>query len=263
MKKLYFILGFLLAVNVSMSQVLTEDFSYAAGQLITLNGWTAHSGGGTNAITVTSPGLTYSGHPGSGVGNAVTMTTSGEDDNKAITAINSGTVYMSFLVKLSAAQTAGDYFIGLFQTSSIFPVRIYAKSDGAGGFFFGVSKGSSAAVYETTARSFGTTYLVVTNYIFNAGTTTDDIINLWVNPALGGTETPATIPNVTGTSTDATSVAAVYLRQGSATNAPTQQVDAILVGTTWASVTPGAAVPTLNISSPLTAFGNVIGRAHV
>ena len=41
-----------------LTNLLTDDFSYTAGQLITANGWTAHSGGGTNAITVTSGGLT-------------------------------------------------------------------------------------------------------------------------------------------------------------------------------------------------------------
>ncbi len=257
MKRLYIFLAFIMTFGSMHSQLLTENFSYTAGQLITANGWTAHSAGGTNAITVTSPGLLYSGHPGSGVGNAVTMTTSGEDDNRAFTSTNSGSVYFSFLVNLSVVQTTGDYFIGLFQSSTIFPVRVFAKSDGAGGFFFGASKGSSTAVYEGTSRSLGITYFIVAKYTFNTATTTDDVIDLWVNPALGGTETPATIANITGASTDATSISAVYLRQGSAANAPTQQVDAILVGTTWADVTPGSAVPTLSISSPLAAFGNV------
>ena len=258
MKKLYFFLGSLLLANVLAGQVLTENFNYPTGQLITANGWTAHSGAGTNAIAVTSAGLTYPGHAGSGVGNAVSMTTSGEDDNRAFTAINSGSVYFSFLVNVTAAQNTGDYFIGLFQTTSIFPLRIYAKSDGTGGYNLGVSKGSSTPViYETTSRSFGTTYFIVANYIFNTGSTTDDVINLWVNPALGGSETAGTIANVTGTGADGSSVGAVYLRQGAAANASTQQVDALLVGTTWASVTLGAAVPTLSISSPLTAFGNV------
>ena len=242
----------------SQAQLLTEDFTYAAGQLLTNNGWIAHSGAGTNPITVTAPGLTYAGHAGSGIGNAVTMTTSGEDDNKTFTSTSSGSVYFSFLVNVSAATATGDYCIGLLQSATIFPYRVYVKSDGAGGFYFGVSKASSApVVYETTARSFGTTYFIAGKYTFNTATTTDDVVNLWVNPALGGTETAATIPNVTGTATDATSISAVYLRQGGATVASTQQVDAILVGTTWADVTPaGAALPTLTATA-LTAFGNV------
>ncbi|MBI3139550.1 MAG: hypothetical protein HYZ15_13320 [Sphingobacteriales bacterium] len=257
MKRFYFFLVLLFAVQIANSQLLTENFSYTVGQALTANGWTAHSGAGTNAITVTAPGLTYSGHPGSGVGNAVTMTVNGEDVNKAFTSTNTGAVYVSFLVNLSAAQT-GDYFAGLFQTTSIFPLRVYAKSDGAGGYFFGASKSNSAVVYETNARVFGTTYLFVAKYTFNTGTTTDDQIDIWINPALGGTESTPTIPGITGTSTDATSISAFYLRQGSATAAATPRVDAILVGTTWASVTPSSVVPpSLSISSPLAAFGNV------
>ncbi len=255
MKKIYLLITFFAISLSGWSQLLTEDFNYTAGQLITANGWSAHSGAGTNAIAVTAPGLTYSGHPGSGVGNAVTMTTSGEDDNKPFTAITTGSAYMSFLVNVSVAQSAGDYFIGLFQSATVFPLRIYIKSDGAGGFFFGVGK-SGTPVYESTSRTFGTTYFIVGNYIFNSGTTTDDVVNLWVNPALGGTETAATIPNVTGTAADGTSNAAVYLRQGTAASSPAQQVDAILAGTTWAQVTPAAASSALSASA-LTAFGNV------
>jgi hypothetical protein len=262
MKRIYFLIA-LLAVSTGLfSQLLTENFAYTSGQLLTANGWTAHSGAGTNALTVTATGLTYTGHPGSGVGNAVAMATSGEDANKTFTSVNTGNVYMSFLVNVSAAQT-GDYFIGLFQTSSIFPIRIYAKTDGAGGFFFGVGKGSSTAVYETTSRVFGTTYLVVVKYTFNTVTTTDDVVNLWVNPALGGTETTATLANVTGTGTDGSFATAVYLRQGGATSSSTQQIDAILAGTTWESVTPSNATPALSISTPLTAFGNTCINTEV
>lgn len=256
MKKFFTLLVFCAFVFTTKAQLLTENFSYTVGQAITANGWTAHSAAGTNAITVTAPGLSYTGHPGSGVGNAVTMTTSGEDDNRTFTSTNSGSVYFSFLVNLSAVQ-GGDYFIGVLQNTSIFPVRVYAKTDGAGGFYFGASKGNSTAAYETNVRSLNTTYLVVAKYTYNTGTTTDDVVDLWVNPALGGTETTATIPNITGTSLDATSISAIYLRQGSAASAATPQVDAILVGTTWADVTPSGATPSLSISSPLSSFGNV------
>ncbi|MBL0146850.1 MAG: hypothetical protein IPP48_15130 [Chitinophagaceae bacterium] len=138
MKKVYFLLLLVLGSMGVWGQVLTENFSYTAGQPITANGWTAHNAAGTNAITVTSPGLTYAGHPGSGVGNAVTMTTTGEDDNKALSsAITTGSAYTSFLVNVSAAQATGDYFVGLLATTSTFPIRIYAKST-TGGFSLGL-----------------------------------------------------------------------------------------------------------------------------
>src|SRR5687767_10978011 len=62
--------------------LLVEDFTYPAGSLLTANGWSAHSGAGTNAIVTSAPSLTLTGYPGSGVGNAVSLTTSGEDVNR-------------------------------------------------------------------------------------------------------------------------------------------------------------------------------------
>lgn len=251
MKKFYLLCGILLIItSTGYSQLLTENFSYTAGTAITANGWTAHSAGGTNAILVTASGLSYSGHPGSGVGNAVSMTTSGEDDNKAFTSTNSGSVYLSFMINVSASQATGDYFIGLFQNTTTFPLRIYAKTNGAG-FSFGVGKSGGAASYESTVRSFGTVYFIAANYVFNTGTTTDDIVNLWVNPALGSAEPAATLSTGAGTA-DGTSLAAVYLRQGAAANSPTQVVDAILAGTTWAQVTPAACAAPATQASNLT-----------
>jgi hypothetical protein len=256
------VLSLIIAASLSFAsfgQLLTEDFTYTAGQLLSANGWTAYSGAGTNALTVTSPGLTYTGHPGSGVGNAVTMTNTGEDANRTLSsAVTTGSAYMSFMVNISAVQT-GDYFIGLFQSTSIFPLRVYVKSDGAGGFNFGLSKGSSTVSYETTSRTLGTTYFVAVKYTFNTGTTTDDVVDLWVNPALGSTETTATIAGVTGAATDATTIGAVMIRQGGSASASSQQVDALLAGTTWASVTAGTAGPTPTFSlGSINTFGSII-----
>ncbi|MEO6406069.1 MAG: T9SS type A sorting domain-containing protein, partial [Ferruginibacter sp.] len=95
-------------------------------------------------------------------------------------------------------------------------------------------------------------YFIVANYIFNNATTTDDVFNLWINPVLGLPEGAATIPNVTSTATDALSIGAFYLRQGTAANASTQKIDAVLVGTTWAVVTPVSS-PTLTTITPSSA----------
>ena len=256
LKSLYPVLFLFISATTGFGQVLTEDFSYTAGTFITANGWTAHSGAGTNAITVTTPGLTYAGHPGSGVGNCVSMTTTGEDDNKTFTAITSGSVYTSFLINVSAAQATGDYCAGLLTSSTLFPLRIFVKSSGAG-FVFGISKASTTAItYESTVRSFNTTYLLAANYIYNTGTTTDDAVNLWVNPALGLPEGPATIPNVTSTATDALTIGAFMLRQGTAANASTQRIDAILAGATWASITPVLTPTTTSISPSSATVGD-------
>jgi len=221
------------------SQIITEDFSYTAGALITANGWAAISGAGTNSITVTSPGLTYTGHSGSGVGNAVSLTTSGEDDSKTFTAITTGSIYYSAMINCSAAQATGDYFLSL--NGSAFGGRLYIKTSGAG-FVFGIGKTNEATPsYDATVRSFSTTYFIVVKYTYNTGTTTDDAVSLWVNPAIGGAEPAATIAGWTAASTDATTLSSIVLRQGTAANAATVRLDGIRVGTTWASVTPAQA----------------------
>ena len=237
------------------AQLLTEDFVYTAGTAATVNTWTAHSSAGTNAILVTSPSLTYASHPGSGVGNAVTLALSGEDINKGFTPITTGSAYMSCLVNVTAATATGDYFVGLLNNSTTFPCRVYARINGAG-FSFGVSKATAGVTYEATVRTFGTTYLIVANYVYNAGAA-DDIVNLWVNPALGGIEPVATIPAVNGAVADVATLIAVFLRQGGATTSATPRVDAFRVGASWASVTAAAAIPVVSAASPSGTVGTL------
>ena len=133
-RSLFLSLFMLIFSQLSWGQtVLTEDFNYTTATTLVANGWTASSGTGTNNLTVNGTGLTYTGSPASGVGLSVSMTTTGEDAVKTFTAITSGSVYQSFLMKVSAAQTAGDYFIGLITgttASPAFALRIYAKTSG-------------------------------------------------------------------------------------------------------------------------------------
>lgn len=254
MKKLFtlklLILIILFGTNVkSTGQALTEDFSYTTGSLLTANGYIAISAGGTTPLTVTSPGLTYAASPSSGIGNAVTMGTSGEDDTKTFApTISSGNAYASFLINVSSAQTGGDYFFSLYDAGG-YKARVFIKST-TGGFLFGIAKNSTTAVYETTARSFGTTYLVVLKYTFNTTNNTDDVVSFFVNPILGSAEpeTPTIAATSSSSATDAGTIDRIALRQGSSTAASAQIIDAIRIGTTWASVTPVLDPTTTSIS---------------
>ncbi|MBI2419722.1 MAG: hypothetical protein HYV28_17805 [Ignavibacteriales bacterium] len=53
--------------------VFTENFDYAAGALLTANGYLGHSGAGTNAQTVVTGSLTYTGYAASGIGNSIKL----------------------------------------------------------------------------------------------------------------------------------------------------------------------------------------------
>lgn len=261
MRKQYnlFFAFFLAAVTLLgkvSAQSLTEDFSYAPGAALTANGYTAISGAATNAIVTTSPGLSYPGSNASGVGNAITLTTSGEDDTRSFSpTINSGDAYASFLIKVTSAQSTGDYFFSLYDAGG-YKARIFIKSSGAG-FVFGISKNSTTSTYESTVRTFNTTYVVVLKYTFNTGSTADDVVSLYVNPTLGASEPSATIAATTsGGAADATTIDRIALRQGTASQAAGLVLDGIRVGTTWPSVTAIATPSTTSISPSSASVGD-------
>ena len=237
--------------TTAWGQLLTDDFSYTAGTLLTANGWVAHSGAGTNSHFVVYPGLTYTGHAGSGIGGADTLRTSGEDVNSYYTAsgtgISTGTAYYSFIVKLDTAQTTGDYFAhvitGTRTTTTTFSARVWAKRDASDAtkFAFGISKSSTAAnvaYTATTAYTLGTTYFVTVKYIFMTGLANDSV-KLFINPVPGGTEPTPTLSNsaLDIATTDMTFIDGVAIRQGTAGSMPRGKIDAFRLGTTWASVT--------------------------
>jgi hypothetical protein len=74
-------------VSPASAQVLlTQNFEFTGP--LTINGWTAFSGAGVNPMQAAAPGLTYPNLPSSGVGNAVTVNTSGEDAYQLLTTAN-------------------------------------------------------------------------------------------------------------------------------------------------------------------------------
>ena len=232
--------------SVSAATLLVEDFNAAAGTAITAANWTAHSGAGTNPLVTSEPGLTLAGYPSSGVGNAVSMTTSGEDANRPFAVQSSGSVYAAFMVTVSEASVdpAGGYFfhLGPDPVGTTFRGRVFAKKDASNNIAFGISKAATAAVdivYTPFTYSLNTTYLIVVKYTIVDGAT-NDTVSLFVS-----TDVPATEPAATISASDvgATDVnpGTVAIRQGAVATSPTARVDGIRVGTDWASVTQAVA----------------------
>ena len=58
-----------MGVNAAVAVPLFEEnFDYLDGTALNgTGGWAAHSGAGTNPLTVRVPGLSYAGYPGSGI----------------------------------------------------------------------------------------------------------------------------------------------------------------------------------------------------
>src|ERR1035437_8946969 len=154
--------------------LLTENFSYTAGDVLTAHGWAVSSG--TGGIFVTSPGLTYAGYMGSGVGLAATVNNvTSEDDNLPFTpTVNSGSVYASAMINISTSSATNTYFFHFGTGTAGFVAKVFAKPDGAG-YDFGISKASNTPTAWTSTCTYGTTYLVVIKYEFVAGTLNDNV----------------------------------------------------------------------------------------
>ena len=149
--------------------MLTEDFEYSAGDLLTNHGWVAHSGGGTQPITVNDGGLTYSGYAGSGIGNAALVDNNGEDVNKIFSAQTSGIVYASFMVRVDNYVTSSpSYFLHFGQddpmNSSAYRGKVFAQKSGTTDLQFGLSFASNTPTLTTVDYLIGTTYLLVVKY---------------------------------------------------------------------------------------------------
>lgn len=236
MKKLYTLL--LIAVStLSFGQLLSDDFNYTDNALLTANGWTAHSGSGSQAIDVgASNGLTYTGYSGltgftaAAIGNAARLDNNGEDVNKAFAApVTSGDLYVSFLVNVTTA--VDGYYLSLGTGTSTFFSRLYTRPSATSGKInFGI--GNSAAAYSTTDFDLNTTYLVVIKY----GVSTASPVSLWVFPSgIPATEALAGTPLVTASGSGGASVAGVYLRQYNASQNIT--IDGLRVYSTWFNTT--------------------------
>jgi hypothetical protein len=244
-KLLYVLIAvFLAAFSLNAQVKLTENFSYPAGDTIGSHGWTSFSGGPNNPITVVTPGLTITNYINSGIGNSARMSSTGQDYYKQFTgdSLTSGSVYVSFMIKIDTIKT-GDYFIALLPPSSttLYTSRFYVKDTSGTGCLFGISKGAASGgpiVYTTNIYQLNTTYLIVFKYQFNTTSTTDDEMSFYVfNTSCPSTEpTTPTVGPVTGTVNDATSLGRLGLRQGSPASSPTIIIDGIQVATSWTNI---------------------------
>jgi len=243
MKKIFLFVIAALCFTFSFTKAQTIDnFNYSGS--LTSNGWTAHSGGGTNAFTTTT-GLAYTGYIASGIGYAAIMggTTGGEDVNYTpgvgSYSTNGTSVYFSVMVNIKETNTrTGDYIIHLGNRSSAtsftsFCARVYAKITSSS-VYFGIAS-SSTAVYGTTAFSANTTYLLVVKYTIN--TSGSDTASLWViSSGIPYSESIAGTPEATSTASGLDIVNAFALRQGTSGNYPLTAIDGIRLSTSWADV---------------------------
>ena len=237
----------------AQAQMLVEDFNYTAGDSIATpslsKGWgIIPTVTYVNYFKSTNSGLTYSGYRGSGIGNATTVDTAGQDMYRYTSpdSVTSGALYSAFMINVVKATTAGDYFYALSSKTNItgYTGRLFIKLSSTGYYKIGISKGSTTngttenPTYSADTFAFNTTYLTVVKYQFNAGSTTNDSVKVFVF-ANGFSKTEpaqATVQNlgaVGNGNNDATNLGVVCLRQGTAANAPRLRFDGLTVDNSW------------------------------
>lgn len=226
--------------NTGVSQVLlSENFDYPAGDLITAHGWTAHSGT-TDPITVNAGGLVFPGYTASGIGNAALVDGLGEDDHKTFTVQTSGVVYTSFMIKVTTGYTGYFFHYGLNPMSTTFRGKVFINATN----HFGISVGSNTGTYSAATFTPGTTYLLVVKYEIVAGANNDKVSLFVFDSAIPGVEPAATIGPLTEAATTDMNPGSVALRQTAGTL--NTLVDGIRVVSNWSDINPPAPIPTLS-----------------
>jgi len=223
-----------------------ENFDYTSETLLTSNGWTAHSGAGTNAIPVAATGLTYTGYAASGIGNSADLKATGEDVNRTFGTINPGTpVYVATMVNVASVKGTGDYFLHLGPSNmgtSILRSRVYVRPGAEGKIQFGVSGSGAVQEFTTQEYDLNTTYLLVVKYTFDE---TGSKTTLYVNPALNAEPATAQAASEEPGDKSPIDINTIALRQGGTANLPVLTIDGIRVATSY-SLAIGASTSTKN-----------------
>lgn len=238
-------------LNESFNYGTTADTLCGTGGLTT--NWTPHLNAGTIPVLYTTTSLTYAGYgAGTSIGNgAITFANSStprENINQVLPLVNSGSVYISFLLKVTGASSGGptassDYVLHFNDTfgstlTGIAVGRIFVKNAQINPYYnVGLSKGSTGAsvVYSTTNYSASSTILVVMKYMFNTSSSIDDSVYAWIFTSGVPTTEPAPLLTATDmTVADLAQIRSLCIRQGTASFS-NGSIDGIKVGLTWPS----------------------------
>ncbi|AWG20666.1 hypothetical protein FFWV33_03485 [Flavobacterium faecale] len=228
-----------------------DGFDYPIGNALVGSGnWTNATTSTVDDIIVDGLDSFITGAKGA-TGNAVNISGGNSDPIKYFTNTTSGTLYYSFLVRINAGSgTANFYdtfptaspvqFISSGQQSSTntantnYGACVFSRMTAAGVINFGLDLDSTVSnvVWDNTAITVGTTYMVVVSNTFDAATPT---AKMWINPVINGTEPSPLLSSTTGS--NRTNLDRIYIRQDSNAKTPNLDLDELRIGTTWASVT--------------------------
>jgi hypothetical protein len=230
MKKLYTLL--FIAVNgIAFAQVtlpFVDSFSYAAGNLHETSPWSVVGTASTTDQILLD-------------GSKVTFDGGGTDAQVLITQQTTGTIFFKLDLKITSmagvTEANGGYLVGFAQNATTFGGTLWAKRVDDNTYNLGIETRTAVGAlttYTTGTYATGTSYSIVVSYTFNTATAADDVAKLWVNPTSGDEATPLLTDTHVGT--DLTQIASFFIRQDSATETGSVEVDNLKISTTFANV---------------------------
>lgn len=239
------ILSLSLITNGFAVSLLEQDFAtFNTGNLVTQGNWTQIGSAATPSLTIAN--------------GTIQLANSGQDAGVSFTSTNSGSLYLGLKLRVTSANTAGDYFT-CFNTSASgtsYTGRVFAKKGtGTNKFLLGLQIGASnsTVAYGSTELDMSTEYVLILKYNFVSGAL-NDTAAIYVNPANTSTESSNTAHIAStwaGSTAEQTALAAASLRQGSASNAAAGTISKLMVTTDWlslAALSTGVSIPVPTLS---------------
>ncbi|HMS33812.1 MAG TPA: T9SS type A sorting domain-containing protein [Ignavibacteria bacterium] len=251
--------------NLFSQNLFKDDFSYPV--LDSLEGTGGWNRSGVNLpynVQVKSPGLTYTGYAGSGIGNTAYLSNTAEGDivMHNFTQQSSGNLYLSFMIRvdsMTATATIG-YNIGFNMSTgqTFINTMLYVKRLSATTFNLGIRK-SRIVSYSSTVYNTNTTYLAVLKYCFVNGDNNDSAKAYIFSSGVPALE-PALPTVFTTDSTDVPSIGNVILSnsyaQSGSLKGSSVKIDGIRVGLSWA----GSVLSSINQISNIIPDGFSVSR---
>ena len=212
---------------------ITENFTYTAAENLGDQGaWTNYFSG--DEILIEAGNLSYSGLVGTG--NSISFDGGGKDPVLNFTPTSSGSIYASFMLKVSAldASAVNGYFGVLRNNNGNYISRLWISPTSATSYRIGISsEGTLTQIHApTTDYTLNETIFVVFNYDLD-----NNSVSAWINK--GNTTAPTADITEASTSTSNT-LNQFLIRQDSATETPSIVMDELRIGTTWTDVVPSS-----------------------
>lgn len=257
--------------SVYSQNLFVENFNYPVRDTLGgIGGWIGTPGNRYN-VKVKSPGLTYAGYNGSGIGNSVFFTniTDGEVCVHEFTTQTSGKLYMSFLIRVDSltANATYGYNICFDQSGGAtnLNTRPYVKKLTSSTFNFGLAKSDDQPVYSATISSTNTTYLVVVKYTFVSGSNYDSAKMFVFSSGVPVAEPSSpTLFQVGGT--DLADIGEIVLTNSYAQaglKGSTVKVDGIRIGTNWSNTLINTVNMQLKLSALIQGFYNNVSNKMI